>query len=90
MIAYLVHDSKKQIDTIVIPEKGCTLPADSEKIKAFIAAKPDFSNWSGDSCGNLTPESFGTIVATRDDCGDVAVIRKELWQKRLDIYLQDM
>jgi hypothetical protein len=61
----------------------------SERIKEFIAAKPDFSNWSGKSCGDLSPEVFGTIVATRDECGDVAVLRKGLWQKRLDYYLQD-
>ena len=89
MIAYFVHDSKKQIDTIVLPEKGCSLPANAERIKIFISAQPDFSKWSGDSCGDLSPEVFGTIVATRDECGDVAVVRKALWQERLDFYFQD-
>ena len=89
MIAYLVHDKKKDADLIVLPEKGCTLPVDSLKIKVFISAKPDFSQWSGDSCGGLSPESFGVIVALRDECGDVSIRRKELWQERLDFYLAD-
>ncbi|MGD9210158.1 MAG: hypothetical protein PVI90_05250 [Desulfobacteraceae bacterium] len=88
MIAYFVHDSRKQIDTIVLPEKKCTLSVNTERIKMFISAQPDFSQWSGDSCNNLSPEVFGTIVATRDECGDVAVIRKALWQERLEFHLQ--
>ncbi len=89
MIAYLVHDKKKETDLIVLPEKGCMLPVDTLKIKEFISAKPDFSQWSGDSCGDLNPESFGIIVASRDECGDVSIRRKELWRERLDVYLQD-
>ncbi len=89
MIAYLVHDKKKDSDLIIIPEKGCVLSADTEKIKEFISAKPDFSLWSGDSCGDLGPETFGVIVASRDECSDVSIRQKELWRKRLDFYLQD-
>ena len=89
MIAYFVHDRKNQTDTIVLPDKGCALEANAQRVKQFIAAQPDFSDWSGDSCDHLSPERFGTIVATRDECGDVAVVRRTLWQERLDVYLQD-
>ncbi|MGD9139316.1 MAG: hypothetical protein PVH42_21315, partial [Desulfobacterales bacterium] len=71
MIAYYVHDSKKETDLIVLPDLGCSVVVDAEHLEAFISVKPDFASWSGDTCSQLSPEDFGTIVASRDDNGDV-------------------
>ena len=87
MIAYFVYDGNKDCDIVVLPELGCSVPVDAERLKTFISVHPDFSNWSGDSCSGMTPESFGTIVAIRDDCGDVSVRNGRLWQQRMEIYL---
>ncbi|HHP7234032.1 MAG TPA: hypothetical protein ACFCUC_05330 [Desulfobacterales bacterium] len=87
MIAYFVHDSKNSRDIFVIPEMGCSTPVDRERMQTFIAAQPDFSQWSGTACGDTSPEDFGTIVATRDDCGDVVIVNEDLWRKATDHYL---
>ena len=89
MLVYFVHDKKKDSDMMVLPEMGCSVPVDAEVLKTFISVKPDFSTWSGDSCSGMTPESFGTIVAIRDDCGDVSVRNSKLWQQRMAVYLGD-
>jgi hypothetical protein len=87
MIAYFVHDSKKDKDMIVLPDMGCSVAVDGGRMEAFISVDPVFASWSGDSCGDLSPHDFGSVVATRDDGGDVCVINKDLWQERMRYYL---
>lgn len=87
MIAYYVHDKRKDNDLIVLPEIGCSVMVDAAHMEAFISVKPEFASWSGDACGELTPEDFGTIVATRDDHGDVCVVNHDLWRRRMAHYL---
>lgn len=87
MIAYFVHNQKEQNDTIVLPDLGCSVPVDESGVKNFIAVNPNFQGLSGDACGHMRPEDYGTIVATRDECGDVNVIKKALWQDRLNHHL---
>ena len=87
MIAYYVHDKKKDNDLIVLPEMGCSVAVDGARLEAFISVKPEFASWSGDACGELSPEDFGTIVATRDDQGDVCVVNHDLWRRRMAHYL---
>ena len=83
MIAYFVHNQKDRADIIVIPDKGCSVPVDESRLKDFISVNPTFTEWTGEACGLLTPEDYGTIVATRDECGDVNVIKESLWQDRM-------
>ncbi|MGD8291127.1 MAG: hypothetical protein PVF37_05465 [Desulfobacterales bacterium] len=87
MIAYYVHDSKKETDLIVLPDLGCSVVVDAEHLEAFISVKPDFASWSGDTCSQLSPEDFGTIVASRDDNGDVCVVNHDLWRQCMEQYL---
>jgi len=87
MIAYYVHDSKKEIDLIVMPDMGCSVAVDAGRLEAFISVNPDFASWSGDACGVLSPEDFGTIVASRNEGGDVCVVNHDLWRRRMSYYL---
>jgi hypothetical protein len=87
MIAYYVHDSKKKDDLIILPEMECAVAVDKDRLEAFISVDPMFAKWSGDACANISPEDFGTVVATRDDDGDVCVINQELWKSRMLYYL---
>ena len=87
MIAYYVHDSKKETDLIVLPDMGCSVAVDAGRMEAFISVNPDFTSWSGDACGELSPEDFGTIVASRDDGGDVCVANHDLWRRRMEHFL---
>ena len=87
MIAYYVHDSKKETDLIVLPDMGCSVAVDAGRMEAFISVKPDFTNWSGDACGELSPEDSGTIVASRDEGGDVCVANHDLWRRRMAHFL---
>lgn len=87
MIAYYVHDKKKESDLIVLPELGCRVAVDRARMEAFISVKPEFASWSGDACGELSPKDFGTVVATRDDGGDVCVVNHDLWRRRMAHYL---
>ena len=87
MIAFYVHDNKKETDLILLPDRGCSVAVDAERMEAFISVKPDFASWSGDACGELTPEDFGTIVASREEGGDVCVINRDLWRRRMAHYL---
>lgn len=87
MIAYYVHDKKKKDDVVVLPELGCTVAVNRQRMEAFISVAPEFANWSGDSCRDLSPEDFGTVVATRDDTGDVCVVDHQLWRQRMEYYL---
>jgi len=87
MLAYFVHNTQNRQDTIVLPEIGCRVPVNTERMQRFIAVNPAFSDWSGDSCAGNLPEAYGTIVAVRDDCGDVAVRHANLWRERMDFHL---
>ena len=42
MIAYFVHDSKKETDIIVLPDMRCSVAVDAERMETFISVKPDF------------------------------------------------
>jgi hypothetical protein len=83
MIAHFVHDRKKACDTIYLPDQGCFVPVDRPAMERFISVAPDFANWKGQACAFVTPEEFGTVVATRDDQGDVCVVRQDLWRERM-------
>lgn len=86
MIAYLVHDSKKERDLFVLPDMGCAVAATPERFESFISPRPAFAEWSGDACGDLAPEDFGTVVATREEPGDVCILDADLWRRRMDHY----
>lgn len=90
MIAYYVHDDKKENDTIVIPEMGCSISVTADVLEKFISVDPDFSDWAGDACGNLSPEDFGIVIATRDDQGDVCVTQNEKWAERMLFYMNSI
>ena len=87
MIAYYVHDPQKEIDVIVLPDMGCSILVTAERLTEFISVQPVFAKWSGDSCGNLAPEDFGTVIATREETGDVCVLDQDLWQACMDRFL---
>ena len=87
MIAYYVYDDKKENDVIVLPDRECAIPVDRERLEAFISVDPMFASWSGDACGLVSPEDFGTVIATRDDDGDVCVLDQALWRSRMEHYL---
>ena len=87
MIAYYVYDEKKENDTIVIPEMGCSISVTADVLEKFISVDPDFSEWTGDACGQLSPEDFGIVIATRDDQGDVCVTQNEKWAERMLFYM---
>lgn len=87
MRAYLVHDQKKEQDLMILPEKNLTVPVNRRVMTDFISVRPNFSQWSGSDLKGLAPETFGRIVATRDDAGDVCVIEASLWQERMAMHL---
>lgn len=83
MIAYFVHDTRKASDTIYLPDRGCFVPVDRAAMERFIAVKPDFAGWTGHACAAVAPEEFGTVIATRDDTGDVCILKQDLWRERM-------
>lgn len=87
MIAYYVTGEKKENDTIVIPEMGCSISVTADIFEKFISVNPDFTQWSGDACSELSPEDFGAVIATREDQGDVCVTDDEMWRKRMFFYM---
>jgi hypothetical protein len=87
MIAYFVHDSQSHKDIIVVPDMGCSVAVDAGRFEDFISVNPDFGQWSGDACGTLSPEDFGTVVATRVATADVCVIHQDLWRERMFHYM---
>ena len=89
MIAYFVHDPRKSSDTIYLPDLGCFVPVEKAAMERFISVTPDFANWKGQACAFVTPEEFGTVVATRDDQGDVCILRQDLWRERMFSNLGD-
>ncbi len=72
---------------MIIPEKDITVTVDRQIMNAFISVHPDFDQWSGSPLNGLNPESFGQVVATRDDQGDVCVVDTGLWQQRMTLFL---
>ncbi|MEJ2639181.1 MAG: hypothetical protein P8010_06365 [Desulfosarcinaceae bacterium] len=87
MIAYYVHDEKKNDDVIVLPDMSCAVTVDKDKLADFIAPAPAFAKWSGNTCVAVKPEDFGTVIATREEGGDVCVLKEETWQARMQYYL---
>ena len=87
MIAYLVTNRHNQQDTFVVPDIGCSVPVDRDRMQAFISVEPDFGKWSGDACEGMSPEDFGDIIASRDDCGDVRIEKEDLWREKMEHYL---
>ncbi len=87
MIAYFVHDKKTKQDTFVLPDAGCQVKVTPERFEKFISVDPDFSQWTGDACGDLVPADFGTIVASRQDKGDVCIFEDELWRERMFFHM---
>ena len=83
MMAHFVHDRKKVRDTIYLPGLGCFIPVDKTAMERFISVEPDFANWRGQACALVNPEEFGTVVATRDDQGDVCIVQQDLWRERM-------
>jgi hypothetical protein len=55
----------------------------------FISVDPAFAKWSGDACGELDPADFGTVLATREEGGDVCVLNHDLWKSRMRHYLEE-
>ena len=90
MIAYLVTNNQDDQDTIVVPEIGCSVAVDSDRLQAFISVSPDFATWSGDACKGMAPEDFGDIVAIRDDCADVKILKEDLWREKMTYYLGEV
>ena len=83
MIAYFVHQKRKGRDTIYLPVMGCFVAVDQAAMERFISVKPDFANWTGQACAFVKPEEFGAVVATRDDQGDVCIVKQDLWRERM-------
>jgi hypothetical protein len=88
MIAYYVHDEKKNTDVILLPAMGCAVDVDKEKLIAFISPAPAFAKWSGKACVDVKPEDFGTIIASREEGGDVCILEAEIWPARMEYYLK--
>lgn len=87
MIAYFVHDEKKNDDMIVMPDMSCAVPVDRARMETFISPAPAFANWSGDTCAEVNPDAFGTVIASREEGEDVCVLKQEIWQARMEYYL---
>jgi hypothetical protein len=89
MIAYFIHDKEKGRDTIYLPDLGCFVPVEKGAMERFISVQPNFAGWKGQACIFVRPEEFGTVVATRDDRGDVCIIQQDLWRERMFAHLGD-
>ncbi len=87
MLAYFVYDLKSNRDVVVLPEMGCSVAVDTQVMQRFIGVDPAFTTWTGDTCQELAPEDFGSVIATRDDHGDVCVLNEALWHQRMQYYL---
>ena len=90
MIAYFVHDARKALDHIVIPEMDSMTEVNREVLELFISVEPRFDALPRKALNRLTPRHFGCVVATRDDQGDVCVEDACLWQERMQHYLGAM
>ncbi len=87
MKAYFVSDRDKRSDVFVLPENDALIKADKDSMFYFISAQPDFSKWQGEPLNNRTPDSFGIVVASRQDKGDVCIHEEALWQERMNHWL---
>ena len=87
MIAYYVHDEKKENDTIVIPEMGCSIAVTADVLEKFISVNPDFSEWTGDACGHLAPEDFGIVIANDDASALHVNDHNDKWAARMLFYM---
>ncbi len=87
MKAFMVHDSKKQLDFVIIPEKDILLGVDAKTMADFIAVQPGFAHWAGSSLNGLPPHAFGRLVATREENEDVCIVEPLLWQQRMLFHL---
>jgi hypothetical protein len=87
MIAYFVHDEKNKQDVIVLPDTGCSVSVTPELFERFISVEPEFSEWKGEACGDLTPGDFGTVVASRAEKSDVCILHDDLWRERMFFYM---
>jgi hypothetical protein len=87
MKAYYVHDSRKALDHIVIPERDIIVPVGRLVMEEFIGVSPEFSRMTGSSLNGLEPQHFGTVIATRDDQGDVCIENTAMWQERMQNHL---
>ena len=87
MKAYFVHDARKALDHIVIPEMDALVKVDRTVMEGFIGVAPQFVQWEKNALNGLMPQSFGCVIATRDDEGDVCVEDSCIWPERLQYYL---
>ncbi len=87
MIAYYVHNSKTNKDRVVLPDMDCSVEMDGKLMETFIAVEPDFKSWAGDACGEMAPEEFGTVVATREEGADVCILKPDLWRQRMAFHM---
>jgi len=87
MRAFLVHDQNKNQDVVVLPEIQRLVRVDQKVLNDFISVHPEFSKWTGEAVKGLPPETFGQIVATREEKGDVCIVDANLWQKLMTLYL---
>lgn len=87
MKAYFVHDDKKQQDLMILPEADRVCTVDRPIMADFIAVTPNFSQWTGEALNGLSPDTFGSVLATREDDGDVCVIDLPRWQQRMGFHL---
>ncbi len=87
MVAYYIYDERKDEDIILVPDMGCAVTVDKAMMEAFISPAPVFAEWSGETCVDVKPEDFGTVIASRQEGGDVCVLKDRIWQARMDHYL---
>lgn len=81
MIAYFV--TRRNEDTIVIPEKEIALRVDRQVLRQFLADEPDFATWQGEALGGRVPEDFGTVLATREDEAPPLIVDQGMWNQRV-------
>lgn len=81
MIAYYV--SGRHYDTVVIPETQIFIQVDAGVLRRFLAEEPQFGTWQGEALEGLAPESFGRILAVRDESEPPEIKDQEAWNKRV-------
>lgn len=81
MIAYYV--TKGQEDTVVIPEAQVAARVDRAVLRQFLADEPDFASWQGEPLSGRSPETFGTVLATRDEEAPPTILDQARWNDRV-------